>query len=283
MLARVLRPYVASVVPYDVTMSGPGIHRGLPGTTSTFVLPLDEPLDVSWAGDPGSRRAGWSSLAGLHTAPAHIHHGLRQRGVQIELTPQGVRALLGVPVSALIGELVGLDDLGRDLPPGLEGLPELLSAATDDAERLTLVNSRLVAALAATGAPAPRAEVGHALARLSRGVSVAVVAEETGYTRRHLGNLFRAECGIAPKEFQRIARFEAAHRTWSRALAARAGSLADVAATCGYADQAHLTREWAAFAGCTPTTWAREEFPYVQDPQRLRGDAGDIRSRGEQR
>ena len=41
--------------------------------------------------------------------------------------------------------------------------------------------------------------------------------------------------------------------------------LAEVAAECGYADQAHLAREWSELAGCSPTTWLREEFPFLQD------------------
>jgi AraC-like DNA-binding protein len=41
--------------------------------------------------------------------------------------------------------------------------------------------------------------------------------------------------------------------------------LAEIAARCGYADQAHLTREWQAIAGCTPRRWIAEELPYVQD------------------
>jgi AraC-like DNA-binding protein len=46
--------------------------------------------------------------------------------------------------------------------------------------------------------------------------------------------------------------------------AARPG-LAEIAARCGYADQAHLTREWRELAGCTPSTWLAEELPSVQD------------------
>ena len=43
--------------------------------------------------------------------------------------------------------------------------------------------------------------------------------------------------------------------------------LSDIAAMCGYADQAHLTREWQAMSGYTPTQWRREEVPFVQDLQ----------------
>lgn len=85
------------------------------------------------------------------------------------------------------------------------------------------------------------------------------VADEVGYSRRHLTTLVRDECGLAPKQLQRIGRFQA-----SRAMVGRR-PLAEVAARCGYADQAHLSREWGALAGCTPTTWLREEFPFVQD------------------
>jgi AraC-like DNA-binding protein len=33
----------------------------------------------------------------------------------------------------------------------------------------------------------------------------------------------------------------------------------------GYADQAHLTREWNSIAGCSPRQWMAEELPFLQD------------------
>lgn len=266
MVAAVLEPYVASLTAYDIAMAAPGIHRGLPSPTLTFVLPTDDPLEVSWAGAPETRRRAWSSVSGLHDRPAHIHHGMRQAGIQLAITPRGARALLGVPIGDVSGELLDLDDLGRDLPSALSRLPEELSELPDAIERTRWVERRLVEALAATGAPAPRAEVGHALASLTRGTAVRSVAEETGYSRRRLTTLFRAECGVGPKEFQRIARFDSSRRRWASELRAGCGSLARVAAESGYSDQSHMAREWARLAGCSPSGWAREEFPFVQDP-----------------
>jgi hypothetical protein len=34
---------------------------------------------------------------------------------------------------------------------------------------------------------------------------------------------------------------------------------------CRYADQGHLARDWSELAGCPPSTWLREEFPFLRD------------------
>jgi len=256
-----LRPYVASLVVYDVDLGGPGVHRGLPSTSLTFVLPLDAPLEVSWADDPASRRADWSSLSGLHTAPAAIHHDGHQAGLQLALTVAGARALLGMPAAALAATLTDLDSA----VPALADLPERLAELPDWGPRVALVWSRLLAALERQDAEPPRAEVGRALARLTGGSRVAEVADEVGYSRRHLGSLMVAEVGLSPKEYQRIARFERSRGQIVAAAARGRVTLADVAARTGYADQSHLTREWVRLAGCPPSTWIAEELPFVQD------------------
>lgn len=250
----VLAAYVASLVTYDVDLGAPGVHRGLPGTALTLVLPVGEPLTVGWAGERGPVTTGWSSVSGLHARPAEIHHRGRQRGVQLGLTVAGARALFGVPAAALSGELLDLDDVA----PQLRHLPEQLQV-TPWPQARRLVEGTLAAALARHGEPRPRAELGRVLAGLTRGERVEQVAEDVGFSRRRLSDVVRAECGLTPKTYQRVARFERARRLLGRR------PLAEVSARCGYADQAHLTREWTSLAGCTPTAWLREEFPFVQD------------------
>lgn len=250
----VLAPYVAGLVAYDVT-GDPGVHIGMPTTRLTFVLPVDEPLDVGWLGEEGTRGEFWANVAGLHTGPAEIRHRGRQRGVFLDLTIAGARALLGLPAAGLAGALVEAADVDR----ALRDLPHQL--ADNEPECWTLLVERaLIEALARHNAPGPRAEVGRALARLTRGARVAEVADEVGFSRRHLGELVRAETGVTPKEWQRLARFER-----SQALVRDGFPLATVAARCEYADQSHLTREWVALAGCSPTEWKRRELPSVQD------------------
>jgi AraC-like DNA-binding protein len=265
-LPRVLGPYVRGAVAYDTDLGEPGIHRGLPSTGLTFVLPVGEPLEVGWAGDPASRAARWSTVSGLHTHPATIHHHGHQTGIQLELTTAGARALLGVPAAEISRAIVELDDVA----PELASLPERLSEAGPWAARQRVVERELMAALARHGAPEPRAELGRALSRLTRGATVQEVADEVGYSRRHLSSVVRAECGVTPKEYHRIARFSGSRARLADAARSGRASLASVAAASGYADQAHLTREWKSLAGATPTAWmAAERLPIVQDPDVL--------------
>jgi len=258
-LARALRPYVASMVAYAVTLDSPRLHRGLPTTGLTFVLPVGEPLDVGWAGQALTRQKRWSCVSGLHTQPAEIFCGVADRGIQLSLTTLGARALLGLPAAALAAEILSLDDVA----PWLAQLPERLAEVHGWPQRLAVAEQELLAALARHGDPVVRPEIGAALARLVDGGGVQEVADEVGYSRRHLGNLVREECGVGPKVFQRLARFERVRPALVTA-AHRGRPIAAVAAACGYADQAHLAREWNELAGCPPSTWLAEEFPNLQ-------------------
>jgi AraC-like DNA-binding protein len=75
---------------------------------------------------------------------------------------------------------------------------------------------------------------------------VGVLADCVGLSRRHLSGRFGAEYGLSPKQAGRVFRFE---RAANLLMGPRCPSLADTAASCGFFDQAHLTREWQALAG----------------------------------
>lgn len=249
-----LAPYVTSVAAYDVDTGAPGVHRGLPGTALTLVLPVSAPLEISWPDRPGSRRRSWSSVAGLHTRPAAIHHPGRQSGVQVELTPAGSRVLLGVSAAELADEVVTLEEVGPRLGRLTERLADAPATRHDD-----VVVDALLSELV-TGHHAPsRPDVERALVLLGRGERVAQVADEVGLSRRRLSTLVREECGLTPQGYRRVARFARSRRLIGRR------PLVEVAAACHYADQGHLAREWSELAGCSPTTWLREEFPFVPD------------------
>ena len=92
------------------------------------------------------------------------------------------------------------------------------------------------------------------LARSAGGVRITALAKEIGWSRKHLVDRFRSELGLAPKPIARMMRF---HQACRLARDGARGGWAGIAAESGYADQAHLAREFSTLAGESPTAWAR--------------------------
>jgi AraC-like DNA-binding protein len=203
-------------------------------------------------------------VGGLHAAPVTIAYERSQRGVQLDLTPFGARALFGLPAGELASTVVALDALlGRRAG---EWLDRLRSADTW-AARFAVLDDVLLAAL--VDAPAPAPELVQAWDRLTAsggGIEVNALAREVGWSRRHLTQQFQRELGLSPKVVGRVVRFDRARRLLTRpARPGAPGGIAAVAATCGYYDQAHLTRDFRDLAGMSPTAWLAEQLPSVQD------------------
>ncbi|HMH92137.1 MAG TPA: AraC family transcriptional regulator [Streptosporangiaceae bacterium] len=202
-----------------------------PAATRTRILP-DGCLDLIWDGGE-LLVAGPDAAARWHDSPAgSTYTGLRfHRG----LGP----ALLRLQASELL-----------DLSPGLAQVwPD--AAARPLAERVARDPAGgLLAWLADAVRDSPADPLGprvHALAR--QATPVAQMADQLGLSARQLHRRCLPVFGYGPRRLSRILRM-------TRALdRARAGlPLAEVAAVCGYADQAHLTRELAALGGAPPTS-----------------------------
>jgi AraC-like DNA-binding protein len=197
-----------------------------------------------------------SFAAGIHDRPTIVEHGGRARCVQVNLTPLGARALLGVPLVELRNRTVALEEL---LGSAARGLAERLYSAEGFEQRFALLDEVLAAR--AADAPPVRADVGWAWRRLvASGGALAVqdLARELGCSRRHLSGRFGEEIGLPPKSYARLLRFR---RAFEALLRGGEEGLASVAATCGYADQPHLNREFRALAGTTPGALLASRVP----------------------
>ncbi|WP_214415994.1 helix-turn-helix domain-containing protein [Sphaerisporangium fuscum] len=288
-----LRPLIAHYHGYHERGAPPGRHRGLPSPYLTLIVTLEEPLTVTAHPDPGQSPGRYDALVGgLHTAPALITHEGRQAGVQLALSPLGARALLGVPA----GELRNLDvDAGDLLGPAARELHGRLNSASGWAERFAVLDESLLRhADLERAVPAEVVRAWRLLTSSGGGLTVSELARDVGWSSRHLRARFTAEIGLTPKAAARVIRFDRARRRL-QSLTASAGSggvrhspprvtsgappatsrqehagrpavpaLADLAAECGYYDQAHLAREFRDLAGCAPSRWLAEEFRFVQ-------------------
>ena len=272
--AEPLRRYVAWYTGYRQRGMPPARHRGLPSPFLTLIFTLDEPLTVLAHPDPEQPPGDFGSLlGGLHSAPALIGHGGAQSGIQVALRPLGARSLLGLPA----GELAGIDVPAETV---LGGICAELRARTMTAaswrDRFAIVDEVLLRLAGGAGPDGRRAggprtaapEVGWAWRQLLKSggtVRMSELAAGTGWSGRHLAGRFRAEIGLTPKTAARVIRFSRARNLLVRHDAADGEHrLADLAAACGYFDQAHLAREFRSLAGCPPSQWLAEEFRNVQ-------------------
>lgn len=191
-----------------------------------------------------------SFVAGLHAGPVHIQSDGGAECVQIDFTPLGAYRVFG-------GAVVGLADRMTDIADvfGCDGwrLRERLGAARSWQRRFDIVETFV--ACRALRQPSPEIVFAYRkLALAGGGARIASLAEDIGWSRKHFAHRFRNEIGLPPKSVARIMRFQ---RACGLARGGDSGGWAMIALDSGYADQAHLVREFAALAGETPTAWAR--------------------------
>ncbi|MGH3377755.1 MAG: helix-turn-helix domain-containing protein [Actinoallomurus sp.] len=263
-----LAPLVAHYSGYRYAGLPPGLHHGLPSPFLTVVISLGAPTHTAVMPDPRQAPESFAALAGgLHTRAAMIEHDGSQYGVQLSLTPDGARSLLGLPAGELASSIVSLDGL---LPTRADELIGRLGEAATWPARFAVLNEVLFRH--AGRLPPPAAELRQAWRLLEEHdgrVRIDALAREVGWSRRHLAGRFTAEYGLTPKEAARVMRF-----TRSRRLLQRSDrpSLAAVATACGFYDQAHLAREWNDFIGCPPSAWLTgDDLPFVQDGDAVPG------------
>jgi AraC-like DNA-binding protein len=155
-------------------------------------------------------------------------------------------AALRIPMWELQDRLIA----GSSVVAGLDRLVDTLRN-TAQGERLDHLSGGLRRCLAAVDVGA-LASVDHALAMIESHhgcVAIETLAARIGITRRHLERQFREYVGLGAKHVARITRI---HAVLDLLQQRPSMSGAEIAAACGYSDQAHLIRECQELAGRTP-------------------------------
>jgi AraC-like DNA-binding protein len=207
-------------------------HRVLPDGCIDIVFIDDEPPTVvgPWTVPFVARLAVGSCILGAR------------------LRPGRASCLLGIPASELLNQAIPMAALnpvmqkfwlGRvteqfGAPARRSALAQALSAAIEHSAPYDLAVLAGIRWL--TRHPSGRVE------QLSRWI---------GLCERQLHRRFAAAIGYGPKMYQSVMRFQRLLRT-ARETGTQQ-SLAELAASAGYADQAHMTRDVHRFAGVRPT------------------------------
>lgn len=243
------------------------VHRGMPSSTLTFIVSLDDGVEA--AETPEALRTARPNpliLGGLHVQAAHVRQRRGQAGVQLAVHPLAARTLFGIPSAEL-----SATNFGAAAVLGRRGI-ELQERVTDVRHwqgAFALIAEFLVDGRRRREHATVRTEVAHAwhLLERSRGrAPMSMVADRVGVSTRHLTTLFHREVGRSPKTVAMLMRFEHATARIAESVRRREPvDLAAVAGDTGYSDQAHLTREFVRFVGAPPRRWVAEEFRNIQD------------------
>lgn len=184
-------------------------------------------------------------VAGLIDRPAHLVFSGDAAFVGLRLWPWTWHALGGRACAEFRNDWLDLD--GAQLPDEVRR-----SFASLDADNRTRFADLLAPAVASSLATTGSA--------ILASTSVAQLSARTGLPLRQLQRWFRQHVGIAPRTYLRLLRFQ---DTFA-ALQSGDDALVDHAAARGFADQAHMAREFRALAGL-PATPARKRArgPFV--------------------
>ena len=217
---------ISGMAGYRETARGRFSQRETASLVVPLIISFGTPFLIALGREPDAADRQPSFAAGLYAGPVLIKSDGGAECVQVDFTPLGAYRFFGSAVVDLAARMVDMSDvLGRE---GRQ-LRERLGATILWQNRFDLVEDFV----------ADRANA---------------LAKEIGWSRKHLVNRFRSELGLAPKPVARIMRF---HQACRLAHSGEARGWAGVAAESGYADQAHLAREFSTLAGESPTAWAR--------------------------
>lgn len=191
------------------------------------------------------------TLSSGHTRPLRLACDAGTVASSIVFKPGRLAALCGGPAPMYADTFV---DAATLWPPRLHnGLLQVLAGAREGLPRLQALETFLLLRQAAAGARADPFETRLAplFGRLGT-MQVAQLSEPLALAPRSLQRRFRDRYGMAPKTFIRLARLHDALRRVQPLHGRQRPNWAHLAQQCGFADQAHLLREFKALAGHTP-------------------------------
>jgi AraC-like DNA-binding protein len=173
----------------------------------------------------------------------------------IRLRPGAWHAVFGCPAFQFVNG--GL--LLSDIAPGARQLHQAVLQSRNLAERLAALEAWVRNALVRATSD-DRTII--AACRMLSGdpvVAISAIADRLDWNVRTMHRRFLAACGYGPKHFQKIMRIQAVLRA---AQAIPSAGLAELAIAAGFADQAHMTRDFRAITGLTPADYFRATAPH---------------------
>ena len=228
---------------------------GLPSGCADIVIPLDG--QRLWRFDSAADVVGRSFVGGVLQG-AQQRAALRDTSraslvVGVHFKPGGLTAFWREPAQVFAGFTLSLDEVWPDFAAALA---ERIGMRASPECRLRALELALMQRLRAEAQP--DALTTWATRQLAGGATVGDVQRASGYGPASFIARYRSACGLTPKRHAALMRFQSLLRA-----APSQASWAELAADAGYVDQAHMARDFTAFAGMTPGQYRRHATAFV--------------------
>ena len=230
----------------------------LPTGRADLVVPLTQGALHRFDGrdDKAGRWHAGGVLQGAHDRPTLRDTSTPLAVVGAQFRPGGLAAFIAAPAHELAGEAWALDSLWPGFAARLQDALVPGGRLAPAMRRLDGLEASLRCLLRPAAAPDPW--VGWAVRQLAATPNrVGEVQRASGCSPARFIARYRAACGLAPKRHAALMRFNLLLQATGGTVPGSALSWAEAASDAGYADQAHMNREFHRFGGLAPGEYRR--------------------------
>jgi AraC-like DNA-binding protein len=187
------------------------------------------------------------TIIGLYTRPYEVQFRSYVRTFGIRFKPEGIYNIFGIPASLFTEQF---KDMELVLGSHFRDYCSRLRESEDTSQKLALTHQYLLNQLQNHYPEKTYLNRAADLIRVENFTSkVDELPGKVYISRRQLEREFKEKIGLSPKQYIRLARLNAINRYLQSGREINLGSLSLEA---GFADQAHLCREFKTFAGLPP-------------------------------
>lgn len=229
----------------SATAQKPFHHRVLAESSPEWIFYCKGQFEAYGTG-PERHKTPLSCLSGQmqHFKKLHTSNDFCLFGAY--LFPYAIPGIFSMPAHVLSDQTV---DTGTLL--GREGqlLEQKIYTASDHQQRAMLLSQFIIQQLARSReTQSPVFASIRQILFSSTALSIPALADNCFLSRRQFERKFIHYAGYSPKQFQRIARFNAVIKGFEQ----QPGSLTEIAHHCGYYDQSHFIHDFRLFSGYSP-------------------------------
>jgi len=250
-----LKPYIESIWVFESPFGFPAGDSSIaaPNGCPKLIIPYQNSLISTANGTSSESHPGKLYFVGNQDSSTQLHSTDQATGfIAIEFSPTGAFPIFGISMAETAG---GLWETEQLLESWSQKARDALVNEPRVDRKVQIVQQALTRLLQRNGVR--NRVVEHCVRRLrsSNGLlSIHGLSQDTGYSRRHLDNLFRQHIGLSPKTLAGIFRFQQYHRLWAEQQPYE--SIRD-ALYQHYYDESHFYKEFKKMTGYAPAHYRR--------------------------